>query len=150
MNENTNNESKPALTADITPAPYPISALSFRVAKTMPEIPHEYVVRTPENEEAYVALFNLIIAHGVHEMWRGRRYQYWYPGDGWKYWRMDNDIRYSRVLNRARAAEPYFPHMPWCPPLIDDVILPAKVNAEAEEIRRIREKQAKAAAESAE
>jgi hypothetical protein len=27
----------------------------------MPEIPHEYVVRTPENEEAYVALFNLIV-----------------------------------------------------------------------------------------
>jgi hypothetical protein len=87
------------------PAPaaiYPIAALTFRVAKTMPEIPHEYVVRTPENEEAYVALFNLIIEHGVHEMWRGRKYQYWYPGDGWKYWRMDDDIRYSRVLNRAR------------------------------------------------
>ena len=77
MNEN-NNESKtfPALTADITPAIYPITALSFRVAKTMPEIPHEYVVRSPENEAAYVALFNLIIEHGVHEMWRGRKYQY--------------------------------------------------------------------------
>ena len=89
-------------------APYPIAALAFRVAKTMPEIPHEYVVRTPENEEAYVALFNLIVAHGVHEMWRApnghkSKYQYWYPGDGWKYWRMNNDIRYSRVLNRARA-----------------------------------------------
>jgi hypothetical protein len=38
---------------------------------------------------AYVALFNLIIEHGVHETWRGRRYRYWYPGDGWKYWRMN-------------------------------------------------------------
>jgi hypothetical protein len=83
-------------------APAPIAALSFREAKTMPEIPHEYVVRNPENEEAYVSLFNLILEHGVHEMWRGRKYQYWYPGDGWKYWRMDDDIRYSRVLNRAR------------------------------------------------
>jgi hypothetical protein len=27
-----------------------IAALSFREAKTMPESPHEYVVRTPENE----------------------------------------------------------------------------------------------------
>jgi hypothetical protein len=90
---------------DETAAIYPIAALSFRVAKTMPEIPHEYVVRKPENKEAYVALFDLIVERGVHEMWRGRKYQYWYPGDGWKYWRMDDDIRQSRVLNRARAEE---------------------------------------------
>jgi hypothetical protein len=88
------------------PAISPLAALSFRVAKTMPEAPHEYVVRTPENEAAYVALFNLIIEQGVHEKWGGRRYQYWYPGDGWKYWRMTNDIRHSRVLNRARADTP--------------------------------------------
>ena len=116
-----NNDTKtfPAMTAgDITalsangepvvapPAPYPITALSFRVAKTMPEIPHEYVVRTPENEAAYVALFNLIVEKGVREKWGRAWYQYWYPGDGWKYWRMNNDIRYSRVLNRARADTP--------------------------------------------
>jgi hypothetical protein len=69
----------------------------------MPEAPHEYTVRTPENEAAYVALFNLIGEHGVGETWGGRRYWYWYPGDGSKYWRMTNDIRQSRVLNRARA-----------------------------------------------
>jgi hypothetical protein len=89
--------------AQAVPAPWPLSALSFRIAKTMPEIPHEYVVRSPENEAAYVALFNLIVAHGVHEKWGRQKYQYWYPGDGWKYWRMTNDIRLSRVLNRARA-----------------------------------------------
>ena len=82
------------------PAIYPIAALSF---KTMPEAPHEYVVRTPENEAAYVALFNLIVEKGVAEKWGGvANNQYWYPGDGWKYWRMTNDIRQSRVLNRAR------------------------------------------------
>jgi hypothetical protein len=32
------------------PAIYPIAVLFFRAAKTMPECPHEYVVRTPENE----------------------------------------------------------------------------------------------------
>jgi len=68
----------------------------------MPEAPHEYVVRTPENESAYVALFNLIGEHGVQEKWGRYKYKYWYPGDGWKYWRMTSDIRYSRVLNRAR------------------------------------------------
>ena len=64
------------------PAIYPIAALSFREVKTMPEAPHEYVVRTPKNEAAYVALFDLIIEHGVHETWRGRKYQYFYPW-GW-------------------------------------------------------------------
>ena len=48
---------------------YPIAALSFRVAKTMPECPHEYTVRSPENEVAYVALFNLIGERGVVEKW---------------------------------------------------------------------------------
>jgi hypothetical protein len=91
-----NNESNPG------PVPA-IAALAFREANTMPEIPHEHVVRTPENEEAYVALFNRIVAEGVHEKWGRQTYQYWYPGDGWKYWRMTNDIRYSRILNRARA-----------------------------------------------
>ena len=78
----------------------------------MPECPHEYVVRTPENEAAYVALFNLIIEHGVHETWRRQRYQYWYPGDGWKYWRMTTDIRQGRVLNRARADTPIAERLP--------------------------------------
>jgi hypothetical protein len=85
---------------------YPIAALSFQVAKTMPKCPHEYVVRTPENKAAYVALFNLIIEQGVREKWGRAWYQYWHPGDGWKYWRMTNDIRQSRVLNRARADTP--------------------------------------------
>ena len=56
---------------DETAAIYPIASLSFRVAKTMPEIPHEYVVRKPENEEAYVALFDLIVERGVHEIGAG-------------------------------------------------------------------------------
>ena len=145
MNEN-NNESKtfPALTADITPAPpaiYPIAALSFRVAVTMPECPHEYVVRTAENEEAYVALFNLIVEKGVREKWGRAWYQYWYPGDGWKYWRMSNAIRYSRVLNRARAAEPYDPQNPDMPPLINDVIFDRKkFDAEAAAARKVAKK----------
>jgi hypothetical protein len=70
---------------------------SLREAKTMLEAPHEYVVRTPENEAAYVALFILIGENGVQEKWGRYKYKYWYPGDGWKYWRMTNDIRYSRV-----------------------------------------------------
>ena len=61
--EPDNKEETAAVDPAVAPpaAIYPIAELSFRVAKTMPEIPHEYVVRTPENEAAYVALFNLIV-----------------------------------------------------------------------------------------
>jgi hypothetical protein len=45
---------------------YPIAALSFREAKTMPEAPHECVVRTPENEAAYVCA-----TLGDRDFWTG-------------------------------------------------------------------------------
>jgi hypothetical protein len=35
-------------------------------------------------------------------------HQYWYAGDGFKYWRMNEDVNESRVINRAKA-EPYWP-----------------------------------------
>lgn len=104
---NENNDTFPALTADITAAPpppiYPITALSFRVARTMPEIPHEYVVRSPENAEAYAELFKLIGENAVPEEWRGRTYGYWHAGDGWKYWRLAG---YPWIINRARVDTP--------------------------------------------
>jgi len=82
-----------------------IDSLSFRFARTMPEIPHEYVVRSPDNEAAYVALFNAIMEHGVYGHWAGRRYLYLYPGDGWKYWAMTTELQESRVINRAKIED---------------------------------------------
>ena len=82
-----------------------ISQLQFRVAKTMPEIPHEYTVRKPETEAAYVALFSAIMERGVCEHWAGRSKQYLYPGDGWKYWAMTTELRESRVINRMRIED---------------------------------------------
>jgi hypothetical protein len=82
-----------------------INSLSFRFARTMPEIPHEYVVRSPDNEAAYVALFNAIMEHGVYGRWAGRRHRYLYPGDGWKYWAMTTELQESRVINRAKIED---------------------------------------------
>jgi len=82
-----------------------IESLSFRFARTMPEIPHEYVVRGPENEAAYVALFNAIMEHGVYERWAGRHKRYLYPGDGWKYWAMTVELQESRIINRMRIED---------------------------------------------
>jgi hypothetical protein len=82
-----------------------IDSLSFRFAKTMPEIPHEYVVRSPHNGAAYVALFSAIMEHGVNERWAGRRKRYLYPGDGWKYWAMTTRLQESRVINRMKIED---------------------------------------------
>jgi hypothetical protein len=71
--------------------------LQFRFAKTMPEHPHSYVRRSPENEDEYLRLFHRITKEGVLETFQGRRYRYWYAGDGFKYWSM------GHVINRARA-----------------------------------------------
>ena len=60
-----------------------IESPSFRLARTMPEILHEYVIRSPDNEAAYVALFSAIMEGGVFERWAGRDKRYLYPGDGW-------------------------------------------------------------------
>lgn len=79
--------------------------MSFRFASTMPEIPHEYVVRSPDNEAAYVALFNAIMQYGVYESWAGRRKPYLYPGDGRKYWAMTTKLYESGVINRMKIGD---------------------------------------------
>ena len=76
--------------------------LKFVFAKTMPTFPHEYVVRSPANEAAYVRLFETIKERGVNGRYGGRTYRYWYRGDGWKYWYM-GALYQSRIINRARV-----------------------------------------------
>jgi hypothetical protein len=83
-----------------------LSRLTFKFAKTMPENPHEYVVRKPENEADYVTLFQTCRREGQDEKFQGRTYRYWYPGDGWKYWTMTSDIRQSQIINRAKVDDP--------------------------------------------
>lgn len=79
------------------------ASLKFQVAKTMPEIPHQYVRRSPDNEVEYVELFHKIAKYGVWEEFQGKPYQYYYPGDEFKYWRMTDNLAQSRIINRAKV-----------------------------------------------
>ena len=83
-----------------------IARLTFVFAKTMPENPHEYTVRSKdEGSDAaadYARLYQAVQEHGQWEKWGKNRYQYLYPGDGWRYWTMGP--RYGFIINRARAA----------------------------------------------
>jgi hypothetical protein len=89
----------PDLTA---PAEEPqLMTLQFRFAKTMADLPHWYVVRSRDNEQEYVELFQKIGEHGVWEQFQGKAYLYYYPGDGYRYWRMTNDLDKSQIINRA-------------------------------------------------
>jgi integrase len=73
--------------------------LKFKFAKTMPGIPHFYVVRSAGNKAEYQALSARIAKEGVLETWKdGKQYRYWYdPASNWKYWEI------HPVINRARA-----------------------------------------------
>ncbi len=79
-----------------------LDRLEFRFAKAMADNPHWYVVRKPENEADYVALYRAIEEHGQYEKWNGRRYKYWYPGDGYRYWYMGG-LRQTNIINRAKV-----------------------------------------------
>lgn len=83
-----------------------IGRLSFRPAKTMPHIPHEYTVRDQAADEAdYVALFEAIQEHGIVERWKRRKQRVLYPGDGFRYWAMTTNVHQTLVLNRCTLAD---------------------------------------------
>lgn len=84
----------PPFTGDVLE---PIGRLAFVVAKTMPDVPHEYVIRRKAAHDAdYVALYDVIMRDGVIGFWRGREgkikncrpARYLCPGDGYWYWSM--------------------------------------------------------------
>jgi hypothetical protein len=83
-----------------------IARLPFRVAKTMPHMPHEYTVKHEpgSNYEDFVALWTAIHTNGVRGTYKGRSGRYLYPGDGRKYWYMSS-LRASWVLNRMLIAD---------------------------------------------
>lgn len=99
MKESTSPEiriepEQPEFCGDIKPV---IKRLSFRVAASMPEIPHEYTLRLKTQCDAdYVALYDCIMRDGQIGFWCGVRGQrsrskptrYLNPGDGYWYWSM--------------------------------------------------------------
>ena len=81
-----------------------MASLPFKFAKTMPENPHEYTVRSPETEEAYVALFNMCHAEGRQVKFGKYWYKYFLYGD-YDYWPMTTFLPISRIINRAKVKD---------------------------------------------
>tara|TARA_Y100000004_G_scaffold63462_1_gene71159 strand:- start:6581 stop:6880 length:300 start_codon:yes stop_codon:yes gene_type:complete len=75
---------------------------SFRVAKTMPKIPHSYTLKekwisAKEFERVVLA----IREHGKREHWKWGKYFTYFYANGYKYWTMGNDLKKTILINRA-------------------------------------------------
>ena len=70
-----------------------IQTSQWRFAKTMPEIPHEYVVRNwrPDKEPIFEHFVILIRERGYDAKFFNATYRY-LDIDGWKYWTMGEPI----------------------------------------------------------
>jgi len=80
-------------------------AQSFKwtYAKTMPQCPHEYIVRgKTADDDSYFAMFRTIEARGKWGSWNNTPRQYFHPGDGFYYWKMTEIIEESIIINRAK------------------------------------------------
>jgi hypothetical protein len=71
-------------------------------AKTMPDNPHEYVLRRScADEQEFEAAVRFIREHGYRAKFGGRYYTY-YALDGWKFWTMGWPVEQTILINRAK------------------------------------------------
>ena len=83
-----------------------VDSEEWTFAKTMPEWPHEYLVRDRVDEQLFVALVRHIREHGIE----GRFYQrllIYFPQDGLLYWTMGEPVVETTIINRCREEESY-------------------------------------------
>lgn len=77
-----------------------IASAPWTFAKTMPEWPHEYLVRGRVDPRMYAALAAHIIAHGFEGRFYRKTYTY-FVEDGYRYWVIGN------ILNRCKEEDSY-------------------------------------------
>lgn len=87
-----------------------IGGQRWTFAKTMPQHPHEYVVRGKGNDPAqFDDMVRFIRRHGVARGWGRKTYLQWYAPDGHHYWTMGWPIggEHGRdktiIINRAAS-----------------------------------------------
>jgi hypothetical protein len=80
-----------------------VALAPWRFAKSMPHIPHEYVVQGKVPEGEFQAFLAYIAAHGYRARWRHLPANSYLELDGWRYWVMpgrgDDNVL---IINRER------------------------------------------------
>jgi len=79
---------------------------TWTYAKTMPEWPHEYIVRERVDEELFVQLVKHIRAHGYEGNFYRREITY-YDEDGLTYWTMGVPVEETEIVNRCKKEDTY-------------------------------------------
>ena len=83
-----------------------VDTAKWTFAKTMPEWPHEYIVRERVDRVLFEALVRHIRQHGF----RGRFYQRiltYFAEDGLLYWTMGAPIEETTIINRCKEEGSY-------------------------------------------
>jgi len=75
-------------------------------AKTMPQWPHEYILRHRVDEKIFDRLVRHIRANGHEEAYYTEKYIY-FEEDGMLYWTMGEPIEETDIINRCRKESSY-------------------------------------------
>lgn len=78
---------------------------TWTYAKTMPQAPHEYIVRgkCALTDEEFLYIVHAQRDLGIHEVWGSYNFPYLYVGD-YKYWTMGDTFDNTIILNRQNVA----------------------------------------------
>jgi hypothetical protein len=80
-----------------------LESAKYRFAKTMPQYPHWYTLRSTWKFYSDFRDAVLAIRHyGKREYWFGREFIYYYAGE-YKYWTMGDDLQHTILINRAEV-----------------------------------------------
>ena len=75
-------------------------------AKTMPDWPHEYLVRGRVDERLFVRLVEHIRASGYQGRFYSRAITY-FDHDGFTYWTMGEPVEETTIVNRCRKEDTF-------------------------------------------
>lgn len=80
-----------------------IGRCRWTFAKTMPTVPHEYIVRNkcPLSNEEWLYIVDMQRRYGIHEVWGNYNWPYLHV-DGFKYWTMGDTYENTVIINRTR------------------------------------------------
>lgn len=84
-----------------------IKRFHWQFAKSMPQIPHYYTVkskRSKRDAEDYEKLYTYIYENHYIKYFYGKPYKY-VDIDNYSYWIMTDDIRASIIINRAERRD---------------------------------------------
>ena len=90
-----------------------IESVHWTYAKTMPEWPHEYIVRECVDENLFFSLVNHIRNHGYEGRFYSKPITY-YDHDGMTYWTMGAPIEETIIINRCRKEDTYEQRLAEC------------------------------------